>query len=80
MYCSIRLKCDSGTGRLIDYIGDQQSSSLARKGLVLMGALAAVACAVTFPGLADLVFTLGLEVLMYVIVECVRERVALRVP
>jgi len=45
-----------------------------------MGALAAVACAVTFPGLADLVFTLGLEVLMYVIVECVRERVALRVP
>ena len=46
----------------------------------MMGALAAVACAVTFPGLAELIFALGLEVLMYVIFECVRERVALRVP
>lgn len=45
-----------------------------------MGALAAVACAATFPGFADLVFAVGLEVLMYVIIKCVRERVALRVP
>ena len=45
-----------------------------------MGSLAAVACAMTFPGLANLVFALGLEVLMYVVLECVRERVALRVP
>jgi hypothetical protein len=54
--------------------------SLARKGLALMGTLAAVACAVTFPGLADLVFALGLEVMMYVVLMCVRRRVALRVP
>ena len=45
-----------------------------------MGALAAVACAATFPGLAELVFALGLELLMYVIIKCVREWVALRVP
>jgi hypothetical protein len=45
-----------------------------------MGALAAVACVATIPGLADLVFALGLEVQMYVITKCVRERVALRVP
>lgn len=56
------------------------SLSLARKGLVLMGALATVACATTFPGLADLVFATGLEVLMLVIFKCVRDRVILRVP
>lgn len=49
---------------------------MAHTGLILMGALAAVACAATFAGL---VFALGLEVLMYVIFKCVRERVALRV-
>ena len=46
----------------------------------LIGALAAVTCAMTFPGLADFVFALGLEALMYVIYKCVRERVTLRVP
>ena len=45
-----------------------------------MGALAAVACAMTYPGLADFVFAIGLEVLMYVAKMCVRERVTLRVP
>ena len=58
----------------------QKTLSLARKGLALMGALATVACAVTFPGLAELAFALGLEVMMYVIIRCVRGRVALRVP
>lgn len=62
------------------YYPEEVTSSLAQKGLVAMGALAAVACAVTFPGLADLVFALGLEVMMFVFIKCVRERVALRVP
>ena len=60
------------------FIGRRKS--LARKGLALMGALAAVACAMTYPGLADFVFAIGLEVLMYVAKMCVRERVTLRVP
>lgn len=58
----------------------QYSSSLARKGLALMGALAVVACATTFPGLANFVFAIGLEVLMSVALKCVRDRVTLRVP
>ena len=56
------------------------NQSLGRKGLMLMGALAVVARAMTFPGLAGLVFALGLEVVMFVAVKCVRERVILRVP
>ena len=53
---------------------------MARKGLLALSALAVVACAVTFPGLANLVFALGLEVIMYVIFMYMRDRVTLRVP
>lgn len=55
-------------------------SSLAQKGLVALSALAVVACALTFPGLANLVFALGLEVIMTVTFLYVRDRVTLRVP
>ena len=55
-------------------------SSLARKGLIALSVLAVVTCAVTFPGLADLVFALGLEVIMTVAIMYVRDRVTLRVP
>ncbi len=56
------------------------NASLARKGLLTFGALAVTACALTFPGLADLVFALGLEVTMYVIFMYVRNQVTRRVP
>ncbi len=55
-------------------------SSLARMGLLALSALAVVACAVTFPGLANLVFALGLEVIMFVIFEYMRDRVTLQIP
>jgi hypothetical protein len=55
-------------------------SSLARKGLFALSALAVVACAFTFPGLANLVFALDLEVIMAVTFMYMRDRVTLRVP
>ncbi len=67
----------AGTGL---YLTSVSTLSLAREGLILTGVLAAEVCAATFPGLAELVLAMGLEVLMYVIIECVRKRVALRVP
>lgn len=54
--------------------------SLTRKGLLALSALAVVACALTFPGLANLVFALGLEVIMAVTFMYTRDRVTLRVP
>jgi len=61
-------------------VHSSSKSSLVRKGLLALSALAVVACAVTFPGLANLVFALGLEVIMFVIFKYMRDRVTLRVP